>query len=238
MKEARRPGKTAHKEDREKRSRKRREAMRKRLVLTVGAIVIAVVLVVVLLCYFLGVFDKIPEQSRLTIDGKGAVICQEVSEFDKKLYDKNNLKVYLKQEINTYNDEHGSDSVRLETFKIKDDMAYAQTVYTSPAVYSDFTGFLLYQGTVEKAREEGYDFSDAFVAVEDGEKADSVKTLDVTSQPKLKVVIIKENISVTVDGKILYVSDSNTTMVSEDTVSISQVDGNQDATQLTYIFYQ
>jgi hypothetical protein len=52
------------------------------------------------------------------------------------------------------------------------------------------------------------------------------------------VVILKENIGVTVDGTILYVSDSNTTLVDESTVSIAQADGNEDATQLTYIIYE
>ena len=50
--------------------------------------------------------------------------------------------------------------------------------------------------------------------------------------------MIKENISVTVDGEILYVSDACTTMVGKNTVAIAQPDGNEDATQLTYIIYK
>lgn len=52
------------------------------------------------------------------------------------------------------------------------------------------------------------------------------------------MAIIKENINVTVDGTILYVSDACTTMVDKSTVSIEQPDGNEDATQLTYIIYK
>ena len=93
-------------------------------------------------------------------------------------------------------------------------------------------------GTIEEALEQGFDFSDAFVSVTDGVKGASVEPLDITSQKDLKIAVVKENINVTVDGKILYVSDSCTTMVDEDPVAISQPDGNQDATQLTYIIYQ
>ena len=117
-------------------------------------------------------------------------------------------------------------------------MAYAKITYASADDYSKFTSLGLYTGTVKQAAKKGFDFADAFVSVKDGVKGTSVESLDITSQKKLKVAVIKENISVTVDGEILYVSDACTTMVDKNTVAIAQPDGNEDATQLTYIIYK
>ena len=117
-------------------------------------------------------------------------------------------------------------------------MAYAKITYASADDYSKFTSLALYTGTVKQAAKKGFDFADAFVSVKDGVKGTSVESLDITSQKKLKVAVIKENISVTVDGEILYVSDACTTMVDKNTVAIAQPDGNEDATQLTYIIYK
>lgn len=219
-------------------AKKRKEIVRNRMILLGVLIVLAVALIVFAVCRLTGAFDGIPENSILSVDEKGEVVCEEVTDFNESFYSKGALKSYIKKEIGTYNDENGSGSVKLDKLKVKGKKAYAKMSYTSPKVYSAFTGYDLYQGTVKKALEAGYDFADAFVAVKDGEKKDSAKTLDIVSQPKLKVIVIRENIEVQVDGKILYVSDSNTTMVDESTVAIAQIDGNNDATQLTYIVYK
>lgn len=219
-------------------AKKRREIVRKRVILLGILIAAAAALIVFLICRLTGVFESIPERSVLHVGADGQVVCEEVTTFDETFYTKSSLKSFMKKEIGAYNDENGSGSVKLEQVKVKGDTAYARTAYTSPNVYSSFTGFGLYQGTVKQALKDGYDFSDAFVSVENGEKKEQAETLDITSQPKLNVVAVRENIEVTVDGEILYVSDSNTTMVDASTVSIEQLDGNNDATQLTYIVYK
>ena len=165
------------------------------------------------------------------------MICEELTDFAED-YSRSELKTYMKEEIKEYNDANGKDSVKLDKIKFYSDLAHAKTTYASAEDYSKFTGYGLYTGTIKSAVKQGFDFSDAFVSVTDGEKGTSVDTLDITSQKKLKVAIIKENINVTVDGTILYVSDACTTMVDKSTVSIEQPDGNADATQLTYIIYK
>lgn len=201
------------------------------------AVIILVIAAIVAVVKFSGWFDKIPDQSTLTISDDGKVICEELTDFAED-YSRSELKTYMKEEIKEYNDTNGKDSVKLDKIKFYSDLAHAKTTYASAEDYSKFTGYGLYTGTIKSAVKQGFDFSDAFVSVTDGEKGTSVDTLDITSQKKLKVAIIKENINVTVDGIILYVSDACTTMVDKSTVSIEQPDGNEDATQLTYIIYK
>ena len=76
------------------------------------------------------------------------------------------------------------------------------------------------------------------MSVTDGAKGDSVGTDQVLADTEKNVLILRENITVTVEGTILYVSDESTTVESGDTVSIAKADGNEDATTLPYIIYE
>lgn len=212
--------------------------IKRRIAILIALVALIVIALIVVICKKMGVFDNTPEESLITVAGDGTIVCEEVTDFSDSAYTKSGLKTYIKQEIKDYTDENGADSVKLNKLVVKKDTAYAKITYASADDYSHFTSMGLYTGTIKKALKQGFDFSDAFVSVTDGQKGDSVDTLDITSQKKLKVVVIKENINVTVDGTILYVSDACTTVVDESTVSIAQPDGNADATQLTYIIYK
>ena len=53
----------------------------------------------------------------------------------------------------------------------------------------------------------------------------------------MQVAIIKENVTVVVPGTITYISNANVDLVEADTVTISQADGNEDASDLVYVIY-
>ena len=216
---------------------KRNKAIRNRLIALCVIAVAVIGAVAFFVCKMLGVFDKQTEVSTLTLTDDGKVICEEVTTFDESFYDKGELKKFIKSEIDKYNQKAGSGKVKLDTLKVSGKTAYAKTIYASCEDYQAFTGIDVYAGTVKKAK-KSYDFQDAFVTVKEGVKGTQAETLDITSQGKLKVLIVKENINVIVPGEIIYVSDGATTMVDKNTVSIAQPDGNQDATQLTYILYK
>lgn len=230
--------KPSSKEAKAKRNQtKRNRAIRNRVIALCVIAVAVIAAVAVLVCKLMGVFDKAIETSTLTLEEDGKIICEEVTSFDEDFYDKGELKKFVKSEIAKYNDKAGSGKVKLDSLKVSGKTAYAKTTYASYKDYKAFTGIDLYAGTVKKAKKT-YDFQDAFVTVKEGVKGTSVEPLDITSQPKLKVLVVKENITVVVPGEVIYVSDGATTMVDKNTVSISQPDGNEDATQLTYILYK
>ena len=214
----------------------RKKVMRNRLIALIIICVAVVELIVLGVCKLTGIFDKMPENSTLAVGSDGKVVYQEVTSFGEDFYNKNELKSFVKDAIKEYNDKNGN-KIKLDTVKVKGDVAYAKTTYASVKDYSKFTGIELSSGKMKQIK-KNYDFDDAFVSVKDGKKGATAKAVDITSQSKLKVLVIKENVTVQVDGTICYVSDADTEMVDESTVTISQPDGNEDATQLTYIIYK
>lgn len=222
---------------RQKRSRKAQRIRRKRILVLVVAVILVAGLIAGI-CFGTGVFEKRAEKSTLTLREDGSLICEEVAAFDGEQYDKAALKTYAKQEIQAYNDENGKDRIKLERVAVKDETAYMRIWYKSVEDYSAFTGYEIFSGTVEKAQEAGYTFQDSFAQVTEGKKGDSAAMETVVADASQKVLIIRENITVNIDGTLLYVSEESTEVENKDTLAISQVDGNQDATSLTYIIYK
>ena len=216
---------------------RRNRAVRNRIIALCVIAFALIAAIVLLVCKLTGVFDKTAEMSTLTLTEDGKIICEEVTSFDEDFYNKGELKKFIKSEIDKYNKDAGDGKVKLDSIKVSGKTAYAKTTYASYKDYAAFTGIELYVGKVKNAK-KSYDFGDAFVTVKEGVKGTSVETLDITSQSKLKVLVVKENITVVVPGEIQYVSDGATTMVDKNTVTITQPDGNEDATQLTYILYK
>lgn len=226
---------TSTREARQARNAKRRQQIlfRRRLMLLIAAVVVVVIVVLVAK----NSLSSKADVSTIVLNEDGTVTCEEVVEFDKSEYDKAGLKTYVKKTVDDYNSAN-STAITVEKVKVSGDEAYTKIVYPTVAEYADFTKYAMYTGSMNAALNDGYTFMDSFVSVKDGQKADSVETIDVTSNKECNVLIIKENINVKVPGKILYVSDKNTTIVDDSTVAIAQTDGNNDATQLTYIVYE
>lgn len=217
---------------------KRAQVIRRRRILLFAALIVIAAVIIAVICLASGVFEKRAEKSTLTLNADGSLICEEVAAFDGDQYDKAELKKYAKTQIDAYNEENGKDSVRLERVAVKDGVSYMRVRYADAGDYQKFTGYEIFSGTIEKAQEAGYTFQDSFAQVKDGKKGDSVAAQDVTADNGQKTLILRENITVKVDGTILYVSEESTEAESSDTLSIAQVDGNMDATSLTYIIYK
>lgn len=222
---------------RQKRSRRAQMIRRRRILLAVAAVVLAAVIVGAV-CLVTGVFEKRAKKSTLTLNADGSVVCEEVTSFDSERYDKAEWKKYAREQIDSYNKENGKDSVKLERAAVKDGTAYMRVRYKTAADYGAFTGYEIFSGTIKEAQEAGYSFSDSFAQVKDKKKGDSIAASDVVADNGQEVLILRENITVKVDGELLYLSEESTKVEGSDTLSIAQVDGNTDATSLTYIIYK
>lgn len=222
---------------RQKKSRRAQMVRKRRIFLAVAAVVLAAVIVGAVFLAT-GAFEKRAKKSTLTLNADGSLVCEEIAVFDSEQYDKAEWKRYAREQIDAYNEQHGKDSVKLERAAVKDKVAYMRVRYQTAADYGAFTGYEIFSGTIEEARGAGYEFLDSFVQVKEKEKGDFIPAEDVVSDNGQKVLILRENITVKIDGELLYLSDESTTLESGDTLSIAQVDGNTDATSLTYIIYK
>lgn len=166
-----------------------------------------------------GQSDLKADTDTVYVEKNGAVLSMDVEAFDQEYYDEAELKEFVDSEVADYNGQHGEKSVEVKDLSVEDGTAKLKLAYRTVDDYTAFTGVELYQGKVVQAMAAGYDFDVDFAAVdEDG--VHGVLGSEITDQGDLKVVIIKANTNVQVDGKILYVSCDNVTLTGKNTVSI------------------
>lgn len=176
------------------------------------------------------------ERSTVYVQKKGTVLSADVIQFDKAHYDEAELEEGIKNQVEEYCGEAG-ETVSIESFAVKDGVARLNLKFDTFEDYRDFIQIELYSGNIVKARAEGYDFDAEFFSVSDGEKK-SVSKEKVLEEDDNKVVIIKANLDVKVDGTILYVSGENTTVSKKDTASIIGDEERSEEADVTYIVYK
>lgn len=108
---------------------------------------------------------------------------------------------------------------------MEDGTAKLRMDYETVDDYTAFNGVELYEGKIVQALAAGYDFDTDFAGVDKDGSVTGVTRWDILAQEDLKVVIIKANTDVKIDGKILYVSCDNVTVTGKDSVSIKEGTG-------------
>lgn len=108
---------------------------------------------------------------------------------------------------------------------MEDGTAKLRMDYETVDDYTAFNGVELYEGKIVQALAAGYDFDTDFAGVDKDGSVTGVTRGDILAQEDLKVVIIKANTDVKIDGKILYVSCDNVTVTGKDSVSIKEGTG-------------
>lgn len=166
------------------------------------------------------------EQNLVYVDKKGGVVSVDVEALDAGYYSEEELEAFIKEEVDSYTEEHGKGSVSLEELKVEDGKAKLTMKYKTAEDYTEFNGIELYQGKIVKALAAGYDFKSDFSKVEDGKVTGSATTKEIYATEDLKVVIIKANTDVQVPGAICYISNENVKLTGNDTVSIRTAYGS------------
>ena len=175
------------------------------------------------------------DTSTVFIEKKGKITSVDVEALDKEYYYEAELESYITDHVNDYTSENGN-TVEMASFTVTDQVAKLQMQYDSYEDYTAFNGIELYDGTVVEAEAAGYDFDTDFISASD-EDTKKVSKDDVLADDNNKVVIIKANVDVKVDGTILYVSKENTKVTEKNKVSITG-EGSAEEAALTYIIYK
>lgn len=89
----------------------------------------------------------------------------DVENFDEKTYDKDGLKEYVKNEIDTYNEKNGKGSVSLKKLDTGEKKATLTIAYRTAEDYQKFNDMELYTGSVAEALAAGYSFDGSFASV-------------------------------------------------------------------------
>ena len=190
------------------RKRKNKNASPIKVIIPIVAVIL-IAAVAIGAIYFLSQrisFDT--ETSTVFILDKGKVVTTDIEAFDTEKYSMEELTSYLTDIIDTYNAEHGEESVIQKEYLVENNVAKLILEYANTDVYEDFYGIELFSGTISEALEAGYTFDVEFARVSN-DKAEACDAGEITTQPELKVAIIKANTRVCVEGKILYLSADN-----------------------------
>lgn len=199
----------------------------------------AILAVVVLLAMFAGCGAVDSESNMVFVDKNGQVVTIDVEEFDKSYYSEDGFKTFAQEAIDEYNRSHEVDAITLTEFTVTEGVAKLKMEYKSVKDYSDFNEITMYQGSIADAVNEGYLFDVDFSKVEKGEVTGKASKADIFAEEGLKVVLIKANTDVQVDGTICYVSSQNVTVAAKDMVSIYDEENTSLSTDVcTYIIYK
>ena len=222
-----------------RRKKRQREVMRNRIIFGVGAaaVLLLLIFIIVKLIGFALNSGRASDTSKLTFTNTGEVVFEVVTDFDTDTYSKSEFKKYTNDLISSFNETYGDKAIKLDKLKVSSGKAYVKTTYKDADCYSAFTSYGTYNASYKEAVDAGYDFAALFSEVADGQllAADVVDADSVFAD--LSVAVVNENVTVTVPGTITYVSNANIELVDSDTITISQADGNADATDMVYIIY-
>jgi hypothetical protein len=167
------------------------------------------------------------DQDTVYVPKKGAIKGASVADFDKDYYDETELSDFITETVDTYVKKAGQGTVEIQEFAVSDQKAHVYLNYASAEDYADFNGVEFFTGTVLEAEAAGYELPDDLTAVTDKDT-----TADALGN---KIVIIAQQISVRVDGTILFVSQ-NAEVSGKNTADVTY-DLTDEAAQPAYIIY-
>jgi hypothetical protein len=145
------------------------------------------------------------DESTVFVLKDGKIVSTDVENFDEKTYDKDGLKEYVKNEIDTYNEKNGKGSVSLKKLDTGEKKATLTIAYRTAEDYQKFNDMELYTGSVAEALAAGYSFDGSFASVKNG-KIKACESSAFLDDSSCKVVVIRGNTNVKVKGTICYVS--------------------------------
>ncbi len=179
--------------------------------------IILVALALVLMVGISGCSPKFDtEESCLYIKKNGKVIEATLESFTEDYYSEDELKSFMEETIEAYNESTGNKAVKLNKLSVKDGIASSYMTYKSYGDYAAFTGAVLFAGTIEEARDMGYSLDGKYLSVSGTATGNAVDS--ALMEQDLKVVITNQRIGIKIKGSIEYISN-NVKLISADTVS-------------------
>ena len=163
--------------------------------------------------------DYSADESTVFINSDGTVVSTDVEEFDTDTYKEEDLKEYVEDTIDEYNDEAGQKAVSLKDLTVEKNKATLIIKYDSADHYKSFNGIELFNGTVAQALAAGYTFDGDFASIKDG-KATACDSSKFTKKEGYKVVIFEGEAKIKLDSDILYASVDGLSLVDEQTIAI------------------
>lgn len=153
------------------------------------------------------------DKNTVIVKKNGAMEEIAVEDYTDSSVQAEDLKTYIEEQITSYNDENGKNSVKKQSLDTED-MSKAKLLLSYKSM-DDFNGFNSLECSfagIEDVKES--DLTGSFKSAEDGKSA---KKADILESKKAKVVTLSEKTNVVVKGTLLYYNDQVT--VKDDVIS-------------------
>ncbi len=173
------------------------------------------------------------DESTVYVTKQGNVIGADIEDFNEEYYDEEELKAYITESVENYVSSNGDGSIELQKFETEssDDgiMAHLYLNYATYIDYALFNDVTFFAGTIPQAGEEGYEFNQDFIGVEEGSPKESMDVQNLLEDEDVKAVMIGEETVVKIDGTIQCVSDGNVDVLGKNLVRVHYDRENPDA---------
>ena len=144
------------------------------------------------------------ENDTLYISKEGNLELADVEVFDKSYYSESELKDFVKETIEDYNNQEEAGKVGLEEFSVKDEVAKVLLSFDSADTYEGFQGEKLRVLDSEEV-ESNLVLPESFVKATDGS---TVGKDEVLAEKDLQYLIVEGVLNIQLDGTIVYYSES------------------------------
>ncbi|MDD7738547.1 MAG: hypothetical protein SOT28_11665 [Fusicatenibacter sp.] len=154
-------------------------------------------------------------------------------------YTEKELKAYVDEDIASFNGENRENAVKLLDLKVGGDNVTIRLEYADAASYADYHRTEFFSGSLEEAKEAGYDFSASFLKP-DGTETTLDGAVEGVKNPR--VIIFQERIQIVTDQPILCVSSNvqitgNTTAQAAGDENTAEGMEEQFLESLAYVVY-
>lgn len=153
------------------------------------------------------------DKNTIIVKRNGAVEEVAIEDYTDSSVQAEDLKAYIEEQITSYNDENGKNSVKKQSLNTED-MSKAKLVLAYKNM-EDFDGFNNLEcsfADVDEVKES--DLIGTFKSAEDDKNAEKTEILETK---KAKVLTLSEKTNVVVKGTLLYYNDQVT--VKDDVIS-------------------
>jgi len=137
-------------------------------------------------------------------DGKISEVI--IEDFDTSIYDSDELKTEIEDEIASYN-KGKDDNASLVEYKCEDSKVYCKVDYPSDDAYFEINSIPMYYGTIGGAIRAGYNLPDTFINIKEDKK---IKGQVISAMKDSHIIIISEAVDVNTYKDIKYTSNGVT----------------------------
>ena len=153
------------------------------------------------------------DKNTIIVKKNGAVEEVAIEDYTDSSVQAEDLKTYIEEQITSYNDENGKNSVKKQSLNTED-MSKAKLVLAYKGV-EDYNGFNSLEcsfADIDDVKES--DLTGSYKSAEDNKSA---KKADILETKKAKVLTLSEKTNVVVKGTLLYYNDQ--VKVKDDVIS-------------------